>query len=79
MSDAIWRDISWKTTMSVRRLMNSGLNVFFTVVSMASPRDTLPVKPMLAREAYCAPALEVMMMMALRKSARSPWLSVSAA
>ena len=29
--------------------MNSGLNVFFTVVSMASPRDTLPVKPMLAR------------------------------
>ena len=79
MSDAMARSMSRKTTMSVRRLMNSGLNVFFTVASIASPRLTLPPKPTLAREAYCAPAFEVIMSITLRKSAFCPRLSVSEA
>ena len=65
-----------KTTVPERRLRNSGLKVFFTVASMASPCVCPPAKPMAACEAYCAPALEVMMRITLRKSALLPLLSV---
>ena len=79
ISSAMWRSMSWKTMVSVRRLRNSGLKVFFTCVSIASPLDTVPPNPMLALEAYCAPALDVMMMITSWKSARCPRLSVSEA
>ena len=40
ISDAIGRSMSWKTTVAERRLMNSGLKVFLTCFSMASPAVT---------------------------------------
>ena len=76
---AMVRSISLNTTVAESLLMNSGLNVFFTCRSIASPAGTELPKPTEACLAYCAPALEVITSTTLRKSAFRPRLSVSRA
>ncbi len=58
------------------RLRNSGVNIrLMSAISSPCSRDD--VKPIVARFIVSAPALVVMMMITLRKSARRPLLSVS--
>ncbi len=60
-----------------RRLRNSGVNIRL-ISAISSPCSRAVVKPMVALFIVSAPALVVMMMITLRKSALRPLLSVSA-